>query len=118
AFRFISERLIFEPFAARISPSIRRAAAGDVEYTAGGERALLAGEPGDKSRHLINRAETSDRDFGQHVADMLFAHLVEDGGAYGCGRYAVDGDRLFGKLLAERLCEADHCGFRRAISRS
>ena len=46
---------------------------------------------------------------------MLLAHLVEDCGARGGRRYAIDSYVLGGELLAERLCKRDHARLGRGI---
>src|SRR4051812_19887421 len=49
----------------------------EVEYGARAERALIAGEPTDERGRLFDRAESPERNFGQHEVDVLRRHLIE-----------------------------------------
>src|SRR6266705_3650441 len=85
--------------------SISRPPAGDIEYRAGGERALLGGEPAYERRDLLDRHEAVHGDFREHIVDVLLGHLVEDRRLRRGGRYAVDEDARLRELFPERFGE-------------
>src|SRR3712207_9590660 len=64
----------------------------EVEHRTGGKGILERGEPCHHGGDLARLDEASARDLGQHEADMLLAHLLEDAGAGGCRRDRVDRD--------------------------
>src|SRR5487761_76208 len=61
------------------SASVGGAAAGDVESRGGGEGALLAGQPADQRRHLVDLAQAAHGDLRLHVIDLRLGKLGEDG---------------------------------------
>ena len=85
-----------------------RPPAGDVEYRAGGERAVLAREPAHERRDLVHVDEAVHRDLRQHVVDVLLGHLVEDRGLRRRRRHAVHQHAGLRASLPRRLGQRDH----------
>src|SRR5487761_171188 len=93
------------------SASVGGAAAGDVESRGGGEGALLAGQPADQRRHLVDLAQAAHGELRLHVIDLRLGKLGEDGALESRGGDAVDAHAGWGQLLAEGLGEADDARF-------
>src|SRR6476660_6920758 len=80
---------LFIPF----SPcSVRRAAAGNVEHTAGGKTAFLARQPTDQRCNLFDLAEAPGGNLRQHEVDMVLRHLCEQRRTDRCRCNAVHAD--------------------------
>src|SRR5664279_4504773 len=89
------------------SALIRRAAAGNVEHRAGGEGAVLRGQPRHHRGEFLYQNETPLRNLRKHEVDVLLRQLVEDRGLGSSRGHRVDGDIVSGEFLAERLCQSD-----------
>jgi len=86
---------------------IRRSSAGKVKHPTRGERAILAGEPGDQRSGFVDFAEPVHWDFAEHIIDVLLGALLEDLGLDDGGGDAVDADAVGGEFFAEAFCEGD-----------
>src|SRR5687767_597513 len=98
-----------------LAMSVRRPAAGDIEYAGGGERAVIRSEPAGHGGDLLDFDEAPHRDLGEHELREFGRDLVEDRGLRRGGRHAVDEHAGLRQLLAERLGEGDEAALRRGV---
>src|SRR5205814_7520142 len=57
------------------SASIHGSSAREVEHRSGGKRAFLGAQPGDHCSDLLDLAEASHGDLGEHELDVRLGHL-------------------------------------------
>src|SRR5690348_24549 len=95
--------------------SVRRAAAGDVEYRAGRKRAFVRAQPGDERRYLVRLPHSAHRNLRDHVLEVRLRHLLQHRSRDHGRSYAVDEDAGARNLFGQGLGEADHPRLRSRI---